>query len=478
MKNGKAVGFDGIPIETWKTMGTQGVFLLTELFNKILVTGRMPDAWRVNIITPIYKGKGSVQECGNYQGIKLMSHTMKLFERIIDQRLRQECSVSECQYGFRPGCGTMDPIFALRTLQETHQCRNQPLHFAFLDLQRAFDSVPREIIWWALRAKAVPEAYIGVIQDMYANTEAVVKTIVGHTKPFPITVGVHQGSVLSSYLFCIVLDVLSAEIPDTPPWVMEYADDIALVSRHRQDLETRVNMWRDVLENGGLKLNVAKTEYLASCSTDNETIRIGNEVVVKTTKFKYLGAVLHESGCIDSEIKSRISAAWAKWRELTAVTCDPKIPVRLKGLIYKSVIRPVMLYGCETWPALRSHVSELHVNEMKMLRWMCGVTRLDRVRNEHIRGSLGVRDIADKIEEARLRWLGHVLRRPQGYVGNRCLNLPVSGSRPRGRPRKRWIDIAESDMSANGLRREDAQDRAKWSRKSRKADPGRGRDKR
>lgn len=73
-----------------------------------------------------------------------------------------------------------------------------------------------------------------------------------------------------------------------------------------------------------------------------------------------------------------------------------------------------------------------------------------------------------------LGWLGQVLRKTQGYVGNRCLNLPALGKRPRGRPKTHWIDIAESDiMRANGLQREDAQDRAKWRKQCRKADPGR-----
>ncbi|XP_063392644.1 uncharacterized protein LOC134678124 [Cydia fagiglandana] len=110
---------------------------------------------------------------------------------------------------------------------------------------------------------------------------------------------------------------------------------------------------------------------------------------------------------------------------------------------------------------------------MKMLRWMSGVSRKDRVRNAHIRGSLGVRDIADKLQECRLRWYGHVSRRPASYVGNKCLAMPPPpGTGRRGRPKKRWLDVVKEDMRANGLTTRDAEDRAKWSRRSRKADPG------
>nr|XP_032528356.1 zinc finger protein 852-like [Danaus plexippus plexippus] len=188
-------------------------------------------------------------------------------------------------------------------------------------------------------------------------------------------VGVHQGSALSPFLFNVVLDTVSANIQDQPPWLMMYADDIALIDESRLTLERRVNLWKGTLENGGLKLNVTKTEYMACGSPDSCTIHIGPEPAVKSEKFRYLGSILHESGGIDHDVQARISAAWAKWREVTGVVCDRRIPTKLKGIIYKSIIRPVLLYGSECWPTLSRHTQELHVTEMKMLRWMCGVTR-------------------------------------------------------------------------------------------------------
>ncbi|XP_061724334.1 uncharacterized protein LOC133530439 [Cydia pomonella] len=197
---------------------------------------------------------------------------------------------------------------------------------------------------------------------------------------------------------------------------MMYADDHKVLTEHK------VNQWKGALENSGLKLNVAKTEYMA-CGMDPDPIKVGEEFVVKTDKFKYLGSVLHESGEIDHDVQARISDAWAKWREVAGVICDPRVPVKLKGLVYKSIIRPVLLYGNETWPVLGRHVQQLQVTEMVTLLWMCGVMRLDRIRNEHVRGSLGIRDVADKLQE------------PVNYVGNRCLNLTVQGPRSRGRGR-------------------------------------------
>ena len=78
----------------------------------------MPENWRRSVLIPIYKNKGDAQCCGNYRGIKLMSHTMKIWKRIIETRLRDRVEISKQQYGFMPGKGTTDAMFALRMLME------------------------------------------------------------------------------------------------------------------------------------------------------------------------------------------------------------------------------------------------------------------------------------------------------------------------------------------------------------------------
>ena len=83
-------------------------------------------------MVPIFKGKGDVLECNNYIGIKLMSHNMKLWERMLEARLREITNISEKQFGFRSGKSTTEPIFALRMLQEKYREKNKQLHMLFL----------------------------------------------------------------------------------------------------------------------------------------------------------------------------------------------------------------------------------------------------------------------------------------------------------------------------------------------------------
>ena len=102
--------------------------------------------------------------------------------------------------------------------------------------------------------------------------------------------------------------------------------------------------------------------------------------------------------------------------------------------------------------------------EMRMLRWMCGVTKLDRIRNESIRGTTKVGEISKKVQQSRLKWYGHVLRREDEYVGKSVMAMEVPGKRRRGRPNGRWLDSIRNDLSERELSREDTQDRAKWRR--------------
>ena len=104
----------------------------------------MSDEWRRNVVVPIYKNKGDIQNYTNYCEIKLMSHTMKLWERVMEQRLKQKIKISENQIGFMLRRSTMEAIFSLRQLIEKYQPKRKNLQMVFIDLKKAYNRVPRD----------------------------------------------------------------------------------------------------------------------------------------------------------------------------------------------------------------------------------------------------------------------------------------------------------------------------------------------
>ena len=100
--------------------------------------------------------------------------------------------------------------------------------------------------------------------------------------------------------------------------------------------------------------------------------------VACTTMFKYLGSVIQSNGEIDGDVTHRIQAGWLKWRAATRVFCDKKFPSRLKGKFFRVAISPVLLYRIKCWPVKKVFEQRMKVTEMRMLRWMCGHTMMDK----------------------------------------------------------------------------------------------------
>ena len=305
--------------------------------------------------------------------------------------------------------------------------------------------------------------YIRIIQDMYADSRTVVKSAAGKTEPFRVEVGLHQGSALSPLLFAIVIDVLTQHVRRRAPWNMMYADDVVLLNNTKEESEAELDDWRDALERRGLRLSRSKTEYL--CIGDQvgqPTIKLGGDDVPKVSEFKYLGSTLQGNGGCEQEVRRRIQAGWKSWREVTGVMCDKRMSANMKGKVFRTVIRPAMMYGVETLPLTKAQEASLETAQMGMLRWSLGWTRRDKVKNEKIRRMTNVSQMPVKARESRLRWFGHVKRRQDEYVGEQVLKMEVGGKRRRGRPKRRWMDVVNDDMRLVGLEEEDAMDRRLW----------------
>ncbi|XP_061706801.1 uncharacterized protein LOC133517485 [Cydia pomonella] len=148
------------------------------------------------------------------------------------------------------------------------------------------------------------------------------------------------------------MDYLTKDIQTPLPWCILYADDIVLINKSVRQLQTILGQWRQALERNGLRISRCKTEHLeckfSSDTTISNRIYIEGDQLPKVSQFKYLGTMLTADGAIESDVTYRVNAGWQRWRALSGVLCDRKMLIKVKGKVYKTAVRPAMMYGVRT----------------------------------------------------------------------------------------------------------------------------------
>ena len=311
------------------------------------------------------------------------------------------------------------------------------MHCAFIDLEKAYDRVPREELWECLRLAETSKCYIRIIKDMYDGATTTVRSAAWLTEEVKVGIGLQQGSALSPFLFVIIMDKMTEGIWKDAPWDMLFADDIVMSRKNHRELEDDLEIWRNALERRGLKVSQSNTEHLkVGGVNDGEELKLHGEKIKRVKNFKYLGSTLSSDVRCEEKVRKRIQAGWMSWK-MSGLLCDRKLSARVKGKLYRSIVRLAMLYGMETVAVTERQVGKIKVAQLKMVGWALGVTRKDKIRNEYVRGAVKIAKLGDKLRNARLHWYGHVKRREEGYVGKRMMEMAVPGRRKRGRPKIR-----------------------------------------
>ena len=334
------------------------------LFNACVRVGRLPPAWALCRITPIHKG-GDATVAGNYRGIAVSTVLAKLYASLLTRRLSEWSERHHLravgQAGFRADHSTLDQMLVLRTLIESARAVREPLFACFVDFQKAYDSVPRDLLWQKLQRLGVTGWCLQAIQALYADVPLVVQGAPADELPFHSLMGVKQGCPLSPLLFGIYIDDLESMFADrnadldlprlggqpVPP--LFYADDLALVARSQAGLQSQMNLLQGYSEKWQLTVNVAKTRAIVfqvtrSAAAQLELTYRGSSVEA-VDSFCYLGTVFHctapfsDAGLVRAATGQRSALAMSRrCRELGIQ--DPVMRMRL----FDVLVRPVMLY--------------------------------------------------------------------------------------------------------------------------------------
>ncbi|KAI3360386.1 hypothetical protein L3Q82_002298 [Scortum barcoo] len=267
----------------------------------------------------------------------------KVYARVLERRIRPivdpRTRIQEEQCGFRPGRGTVDQLYTLRRVLEGLWEFAQPVHMCFVDLEKAFDRVPRGILWGVLREYGVRGPLLRAVRSLYDRSRSLVRIAGSKSDLFPVHVGLRQGCPLSPVLFIIFMDRISRR-SQGPEGVS-------------QDLQHVLERFAAECEAAGMRISTSKSEAMV---LDRKRVacplRVGGEVLPQVEEFKYLGVLFTSEGKIEREIDRRIGAASAEvMRSVyrTVVVVKKELSRKAKLSIYRSIYVPTLTYGHELW---------------------------------------------------------------------------------------------------------------------------------
>lgn len=479
-KEGKSGGMDRISMEMLKAGGETVIDYLTHIFNKCMKEGKLPAEWYKAKLIILHK-KGDKKDLKNYRPLSLLSVEYKVLSKIITNRLHNHLDqyLSIEQAGFRKNFSTLDHIFVLNDLIAKAKEYNFALYILFVDFEKAFDQIKSKKILEMLIIRGVDQKIINILQDVYEKSKLEVE-LDGEVAEIEVQKGVRQGDSASPILFIGVLqmildqmewDNLGLNINGVALNKLEFADDVVLIGKNKNELETMIVTLEDKCKEYGLKINESKCKIMIVekeesegeyVQEEEEFFKIGNMRVGRERHFVYLGQQISIEGQW-SEIRKRCAIGWKTLLKNRTIF-KSKVKIELKRKLWEMTVLPALTYACETWTLSNKVINKLRTTVRAMERYIIGKTRRDRIRNVIIRRKTGFKDIIKVVLERKWKWAGHIARCKDNRWTKTIMDwYPREKKRDRGRPSDKW-DKEMRKVCGGVTWRRVADQRGEWKR--------------
>ena len=221
-----------------------------------------------------------------------------------------------------------------------------------------------------------------------------------------------------------------------------FADDMVVMAESVEGLQHNLQVMSDVLSRWELRVNWRKTKVMRIARKREECeVKIDEEVIEQVDVMKYLGVMISSDGRMEKEVEARIGGATRVIGGLNDVVPRRKELSRSTKLkVVNATVMPTLLYGCETWTLSKQQQLKVQATQMKVLRRIEGVTRLDRMRNVDIREKLRQESVLDAVKRRQEKWRVRLEEMSNERLTKKVFVGKMEGKRPRGRPRSRWTD--------------------------------------
>ena len=517
MKCGKAAGIDGITADVLKAGGRVLAERLHLLFLDVWENEEEMEEWSTAILIRLFKNKGDKRDCGNYRGISLLPIASKVFSRVILNRVQKRLSsqVLEEQAGFQPNRSTIDHIFTLKMLLENTRDYNKPLFLCFIDIQKAYDSVNRALLWTICKHYGITDKIVRLLELLYKDSKACVRINGELSDTFDIQTGVQQGGIPSPILFNIFFDFIIRRVRERLVFLkvtgvdlsygkdflhsqndddnelqlltLMYADDVVVTTDNATDLQLVIHVFEEVSQEFGITMSIKKTCTMPVKQMEEDTsrrmikgkevllppidIRIRGEDIQTVDEFCYLGYHFTRDFSPGKEIEVRLAKASTAFNMLRHVVWYRKTVSTMARLrIFRACVIPVLLYGSEVWTLTNSLEQRLCTFYHRCLRTIIGTNLSDRMSNVQLLELTGQPSLVDIMRRNRLRWFGHANRMVKNdgtpsIVKKAMFSYYPGSKRPRhAGVRKRWRDTIMDDLAKCKIRnwRKQTMDRDTW----------------
>ena len=399
-KNNKAPGIDTIPYEMYKHGGKTTTRTLMELFNDVWEKEEIPEDWNVSKVKLQHKGGyKSKLLLKNYRPISLTNTMGKLFANIISSRLvewieRNEI-IGEEQNGFRPDRRATDNIFTVNEIIDKKLKEKKKVYICFLDIEKAYDKVDREMMLAVLESIGLPRKIINIIRKLYSNTYATYKLMDLGTKLIKSTRGVRQGCILSSTLFNLYTEELATrtnkgiQMKDSKINALFYADDIILLSESAEDMQEFLDITTTYARNYLVDFGYEKCNIMIVNKTEEDkhiTWNLKNKEITLTSDYIYLGVWINENGQ-DKTMQEKIALANSWMGRLASAAKMRTCKYETIREVWKTIAVPAIMYGMEAISVKDSDIERLETIQNKVARISLNAPKY--VANETLRGDMG-----------------------------------------------------------------------------------------
>lgn len=462
LKNGKAPGADLIQAELLKANINYSSRKIKAILNRVWEQEKAPQSWRRGLIVKLPK-KGNLKHCKNWRGITLLPIISKILGRIVIDKIRRglDHKLRKEQAGYRSNRSTIDQIFVLRNIIEQSIEWQASLYINFIDFEKAFDSIHRESLWKIMEMYGIPLKIIGIIKALYDNFECAVIDGNETTEWFKIKTGVKQGCNMSGFLFLLVIDWIMRRTAGNGEngirWKfttklddLDFADDIALLSTTKNQIQQKTNRLVNNSQKVGLRTNREKCKIIRINTTNSDRITINEEPVEEVNKFEYLGAVVSDEGGGTQDINNRINKARTAFHRLKNIWGSNNIRQKTKLKLFKTLVIPVLLYGSETWKMTEGDNNRIDTFQSKCLRRILKIKWQDHIRNAVVMERAGMERISQDLRKRRWKYIGHTLRKDPENDCMTALSWAPEGRRKCGRPKTTWRRTVEKERNRAG----------------------------